>query len=173
MQALSVVLLVIVVTSSTLTVIQTYLVSKAMRHVFYETAFFSILIYLLWAFQLLVNFKGHADYMNLFLILSLLFEQGGVSHFSDCVLPKQLPSKNSLGLFYSQHTPSIFLFLVFFLAILVIYLGPFRVTSSNLQTILFYYCNIIIRVFFWIWKLMVLRKLSIFHSEIKQTPQYQ
>jgi hypothetical protein len=153
MQALLNVSLIVSVTSSVLTFVQTYFFCKRIKYDFYISAFFLVFTYLLLFFM---------DNIQLFLLLLLFYEQDGISFFSDNIVPKQLTSEKSLGFFYSTSTPLLFVIIVFVLALLLTYLVKFEIARIDLQYIAVYLCHIIIRVFFWTWKLMLLRKLSQF-----------
>jgi hypothetical protein len=153
MQTLLIVSLVVSVTSSLLTFVQTYFLRKRLKYDFYISVFFLVFIFLLLFFL---------DNIQLILLLLFFYEQGVISHISDYVVPEQLTSKKSLGFFYSTSTPLNFVIIVLVLAWLLTYLVKFEITRIDLQYIAVYLCHIIIRVFFWTWKLMLLRKLSQF-----------
>jgi len=143
--------LVVSVTSFVITFAQTFFLRKRLKYDFYNSVFFFVFIYLLLFFL---------DSIQLILLLLFLYEQGVISQISDHAVQKQLTSKKSLGFFYSASTPLNFVIIVFVLAWLLTYLVKVEITRIDLQHIAVYLCHIIIRIFFWIWKLMVLKKLS-------------
>jgi hypothetical protein len=167
MQASVTVLLVFVVSSSILAVIHAYFENKGMKHDFFSWAWAIIPIYIYFIFGLLHDFNNYISHIQVFSLLLLFFEQGGIIFFSRNVVRKQLSSEKSLGPFYSYLTPIIFIPFVFSLFSLLNYLSKFMTISSNASTIALYLCHIITRVFIWTWKFMVLRKLS--HLSLGET----
>lgn len=151
MQTLLIISFVVSVTSSVLSFVQTFFLRKRLKYDFYISVFFFVLIYLLMFF---------IDNIQLILLLLFFYEQGAISHISDYVVPEQLTGKKSLGFFYSTSTPLNLAIIVLVLAWLLTYLVKFEITRIDLQYIAVYLCHIIIRIFFWTWKLLLFRKLS-------------
>lgn len=162
MSVLIIVLLIFVVASSILTAIDNQFLGKVWGHEFdrYFWVLMLLPVYLFFIIGLLSDSKNYVSHLKTFSILTLLFEQAGIYFFIQYRVRKQLPAKKSLGPFYSYLTPTIFIPLVFSLVSLLNYPGKFMTISSNASTIALYFCHILVRVFIWTWKFMVLRKLS-------------
>jgi hypothetical protein len=160
MQPSVIILLVFVVSSSILAVIHAYFENKGMKHDFFSWAWAIIPVYLFFIIGLLSDSENYVSHLKTFSILTLVFEQAGIYFFIQYRVRKQLPPKKSLGPFYSYLTPTIFIPLAFSLVSLLNYPSKLITISSNTSTIALYLCHIIIRVFIWTWKFMVLRKLT-------------
>jgi len=159
MQVLHISMLAIVLFSSILALIQAYLKNKGMKHEFYNWAFVFIPICIFFIYGLLSNFNNYVNHIITFSILLLVFEQGGINFFSRNIVRKQLTPKKSLGLFYSNATPFVF-FLILFSLLYLLFDFPNCSAFFNPSITVQYLFHILARLFIWIWKFMVLKKLS-------------